>query len=192
MRIGCGRLVAVLWTLLRKTLPFLGSTTKVGFFCDKPPQPLCRSGTAKGGTARRSFGTGGSCDGRTYTLCGQNVYVSCSKRIRFHRQTYTFCSRYVYVLMRRGIRSGRATDEAGTLSEGESRVKAQALGERRSGSACKRGIQQAPSRHHVDGCWGLYFSGSDPRAGAVGRYIRERRSLALWRSSLPSMEAPKE
>ena len=77
---------------------------------------------AKGDTAGRSFGTGGGCDGRTYTLCGQNVYV----------------------LMRRGIRSGRATDEAGTWSEGEGRAKAQALGERRSGSACRRGIQQAP------------------------------------------------
>jgi len=132
------------------------------------------------------------CAGKTYTFHAQDVYVLRSKRIRFHRQTYTFCSRYVYVLMRRGIRSARATDEAGTLSEGESRVKAQALGERRSGSACRRGIQQAPSRHHVDGCWGLYFSGSDPRAGAAGCYIRERRSLALFRSSLPSMEAPKE
>ena len=26
-------------------------------------------------------------------------------------------------------------------------------------------IQQAPSRHHEDGCWGLCFSGCDPRAG---------------------------
>ncbi len=46
----------------------------------------------------RSFGTGGGYDERTYTLCGQNVYV----------------------LMRRGIRSALATDEAGTLSEGAS------------------------------------------------------------------------
>ena len=75
MRIGCGRLVAVLWTLLRKTLPFLGSTTKIGFFCDKPPQPLCRSGTAKDGAAGCSLGAGGGCDERTYTLCGQNVCV---------------------------------------------------------------------------------------------------------------------
>jgi len=73
------------------------------------------------------------CAGKTYTFHAQDVYVSCSKRIRFHRQTYTFCSRYVYVLMRRGIRSGRATDEAGTLSEGESRAKVQALREGSSG-----------------------------------------------------------
>jgi len=29
---GCGGLLAVLRTLLRKTLPILGSSTKVGFF----------------------------------------------------------------------------------------------------------------------------------------------------------------
>ena len=132
------------------------------------------------------------CAGKTYTFHAQDVYVSRSKRIRFHRQTYTFCSRYVYVLMRKGIRSARATDEAATLSEGEGRAKAQALGEGSGGLLAGRGIQQAPSRRHEDGCWGLCFSGCDPRAGAVGRYIRERRSLALWRSSLPSMEAPKE
>ena len=50
----------------------------------------------------------------------EDVYLVREKRIRFHRQTYTFCSRYLYVLMRRGIRSARATDEAGTLSEGTS------------------------------------------------------------------------
>ena len=136
-------------------------------------------------------GGGIPCAGKTYTFHTQDVYVSRSKRIRFHRQTYTFCSRYVYVLMRRGIRSGRATDEARTLSEGESRVKVQTLGEGSSG-LCRQGIQQAPSRRHEDGCWGLCFSGGDPRAGVTGRYIRERRSWALWRSSLPSMEAPKE
>lgn len=63
----------------------------------------------------------------------EDVYLVREKRIRFHRQTYTFCSRYLYVLMRRGIRSARATDEAGTLSEGEGRAKAQALGEGSSG-----------------------------------------------------------
>ena len=73
------------------------------------------------------------CADKTYTFHTQDVYVSRSKRIRFHRQTYTFYSRYVYVLMRRGIRSGRATDEAGTLSEGESRAKVQALREGSSG-----------------------------------------------------------
>ena len=69
------------------------------------------------------------CAGKTYTFHTQDVYVSRSKRIRFHRQTYTFCSRYLYVLMRRAIRSARATDEAGTLSEGEGRAKVQALRE---------------------------------------------------------------
>lgn len=29
--------------------------------------------------------------GKTYTFHGQNVYVSRSERIRFHRKTYTFC-----------------------------------------------------------------------------------------------------
>ena len=85
------------------------------------------------------------CAGKTYTFPAQDVYVSRSKRIRFHRQTYTFCSRYVYVLMRRGIRSGRATDEAGTLSEGESRVKAQALGEGSSGLHAIEGYSKPPA-----------------------------------------------
>ena len=85
------------------------------------------------------------CAGKTYTFPAQDVYVSRSKRIRFHRQTYTFCSRYVYVLMRRGIRSGRATDEARTLSEGESRVKAQALGEGSSGQLARREYSKPPA-----------------------------------------------
>ena len=85
------------------------------------------------------------CAGKTYTFPAQDVYVSRSKRIRFHRQTYTFCSRYVYVLMRRGIRSGRATDEAGTLSEGEGRAKAQALGEGSSGLPAGEGYSKPPA-----------------------------------------------
>ena len=85
------------------------------------------------------------CGGKTYTFPAQDVYVSRSKRIPFHRQTYTFCSRYVYVSMRRGIRSGRATDEAGTLSEGEGRAKAQALGERRSGLLAGEGYSKPPA-----------------------------------------------
>ena len=83
--------------------------------------------------------------GRTYTLCGQDVYVSCPRRIRFTLETYTFCSRYVYVLMRRGIRSARATDEAGTLSEGEGRAKAQALGEGSSGLPAGKGYSKPPA-----------------------------------------------
>ena len=78
---------------------------------------------AEGGAAGRSFGAGGGCDGRTYTLCEQNVYV----------------------LMRRGIRSGRATDEAGTLSEGEGRAKAQALGEESSGLPAGEGYSKPPA-----------------------------------------------
>ena len=60
-------------------------------------------------------------------------------------KTYTFCSRYVYVLMRRGIRSGRATDEARTLSEGESRVKAQTLGEGSGGLHAIEGYSKPPA-----------------------------------------------
>ena len=184
MRIGCGRLVAVLWTLLMKDTSPPGKHHEDRLFLRQTSSAPLQKRYGKG---RRSgaFVRGGR------RLWREDVYLVRAKRIRFHRQTYTFCSRYVYVLMRRGIRSGRATDEAGTLSEGESRVKVQALGEGSSG-LCRQGIQQAPSRRHEDGCWGLCLSGCDPRAGAVGRYIRERRSLALWRSSLPSMEAPKE
>ena len=85
------------------------------------------------------------CAGKTYTFHAQDVYVFTAKRIRFHRQTYTFCSRYVYVLMRRGIRSARATDEAGTLSEGESRAKAQALSEGSSGLLAGEGYSKPPA-----------------------------------------------
>ena len=178
MRIGCGRLVAVLWTLLMKDTSLPGKHHEGRLFLRQtssaPLQKRYGKGRynagAEGGASGCSFGAGGGCDGRTYTLCGHNVYV----------------------LMRRGIRSARATDEARTLSEGESRVKAQVLGEGSSGQLAKREYSKPPSRRHEDGCWGLCFSGCDPRAGAVGRYIRERRSWALWRSSLPSMEAPKE
>ena len=75
----------------------------------------------------------------------EDVYLVREKRIRFHRQTYTFCSRYLYVLMRRGIRSARATDEAGTLSEGEGRAKAQALGEGSSGLPAGKGYSKPPA-----------------------------------------------
>ena len=75
----------------------------------------------------------------------EDVYLVREKRIRFHRQTYTFCSRYVYVLMRRGIRSGLATDEAGTLSEGEGRAKAQALGEGSGGLPAGEGYSKPPA-----------------------------------------------
>ena len=73
------------------------------------------------------------------------VYLVRAKRIRFMPKTYTFCSRYVYVLRRKGIRSGRTTDEAGTLSEGEGRAKAQALGEGSSGLLASEGYSKPPA-----------------------------------------------
>ena len=135
MRIGCGRLVAVLWTLLMKDTSRLGKHHEGRLFLRQTSSaPLLKrygegwyNAGAEGDTAGRSFGAGGSCDGRTYTLCRQNVYVLCPRRIRFTLETYMFCSQYVYVLMRRGIRSGRATDEAGTWSEGEGRAKGEAF-----------------------------------------------------------------
>ena len=45
------------------------------------------------------------------TLQGQNVYVSCPRRIRFTLETYTFYSRYVYVRTREGTRSTDTSDE---------------------------------------------------------------------------------
>ena len=47
--------------------------------------------------------------------------------------------------MRRGIRSALATDEAGTLSEGEGRAKAQALGEESSGLPAGEGYSKPPA-----------------------------------------------
>ena len=66
-------------------------------------------------------------------------------RIRFTLETYTFSPPNVYVLMRRGIRSGRATDEARTLSEGESRAKVQALREGSSGLPAGEGYSKPPA-----------------------------------------------
>ena len=94
--------------------------------------------------------------------------------------------------MRRGIRSARATDEAGTLSEGEGRAKVQALREGSIDLLAGEGYSKPPAGATRTAAGGFALAGGDPRAGVTGRYIRERRSLALWRSSLPSMEAPKE
>ena len=44
----------------------------------------------------------------TYTLSGQNVYVSCPRRIRFTLEMYTFSSQNVYVLLAIRIRSDQA------------------------------------------------------------------------------------
>ena len=153
MRIGCGRLVAVLWTLLMKDTSrprkhhegrLFSATNLLSPSAEAIRQRAAQRGVRSG---REEAMAGGRipCAGKTYTFHTQDVYVSRSKRIRFHRQTYTFCSRYVYVLMRRGIRSGRATDEARTLSEGESRVKAQALGEGSSGQLARREYSKPPA-----------------------------------------------
>ena len=45
-----------------------------------------------------------ACGKRTYTFPDQNIYVSCSRRIRFTLKTYTFSSPNVYVLPAIGIR----------------------------------------------------------------------------------------
>ena len=45
----------------------------------------------------------------------------------------------------RGVRSTHATDEAGTLSEGEGRAKVQALGEGRSGLLAGEGYSKPPA-----------------------------------------------
>jgi len=114
---------------LNKNQPITKSLAAV-FHCEEAPYEASKlprivdsAVGAEGGAAGRSFGAGGGCDGRTYTLCEQNVYV----------------------LMRRGIRSGRATDEAGTLSEGEGRAKAQALGEESSGLPAGEGYSKPPA-----------------------------------------------
>ena len=54
-------------------------------------------------------------------MCGQNVYVSCPRRIRFTLETYTFCLRYVYVRMGKGIRLTYTTDQVRDLDVGEGR-----------------------------------------------------------------------
>ena len=131
MRIGCGRLIAVLWTLLMKDASRLGKHHKGRLFLRQtssaPLQKRYGKGRynagAEGGASGCSFGAGGGCDGRTYTLCGHNVYV----------------------LTRRGIRSARATDEAGTLSEGEGRAKVQALREGSGGLPAGKGYSKPPA-----------------------------------------------
>ena len=153
MRIGCGRLVAVLWTLLMKDTSRPGKHHEDRLFSAtnllSPSAEAVRLRAAQRGvrSGREEAVAGGRipCAGKTYTFHAQDVYVSHSKRIRFHRQTYTLCSRYVYVLMRKGIRSARATDEVATLSEGEGRAKAQALGEGRSGLPVGEGYSKPPA-----------------------------------------------
>ena len=131
MRIGCGRLVAVLWTLLMKDTSRPGKHHEGRLFSAtnllSPSAEAIRQRAAQRGVR----------SGREEAMAGG--------RIPCAGKTYTFCSRYVYVLMRRGIRSARATDEARTLSEGESRVKAQALGEGSSGQLARREYSKPPA-----------------------------------------------
>ena len=101
------------------------------------------------------------------------------------------CGQNVYVLMRRGIRSGRATDEAGTWSEGEGRAKAQALGEESSGLLASEGYSKPPAGATRTAAGGFALAGVIQEREAR-RYIRERSSSALLRSDLPLMGAPKE
>jgi len=90
------------------------------------------------------------CAGKTYTFSPPNVYVLLTIRIRLDEIGYTFgpCNRWSRYFERRGRQSKGAS-----------------FGRRKYRPACRRGIQQAPSRRHEDGCWGLCFSGGDPRAG---------------------------
>ena len=112
MRIGCGRLVAVLWTLLMKDTSLLRKHHEGRLFLRQTSSaPLLKrygkgryNEGAEGGTAGRLFGVGRGYGGRTYTLCGQNVYVSCPRRIRFTLETYTFSPPNVYVLLTIRIR----------------------------------------------------------------------------------------
>ena len=79
------------------------------------------------------------------------------------------------------IRSGRATDEAGTLSEGESRVKAQALGEGSSGQLARRGYSKPPAGTTRTAAGGFALAGVTQewqRQGATYASEALRRSCA--------------
>ena len=91
----------------------------------------------------------------------------------------------------RGVRSAHATDEAGTLSEGESRAKAQALGEGRSGLLTGEGYSKPPAGATRTAAGGFALAGVTQEREA-GHYMRERSSWALLRSDLPRIGAPKE
>ena len=93
--------------------------------------------------------------------------------------------------MRRGIRSGLATDEAGTLIEGESRAKVQPLGEESSGLLASEGYSKPPAGNTRTAAGSFALAGVTQEREA-GHYMRERSSWALLRSDLPWMGAPKE
>ena len=90
-----------------------------------------------------------------------------------------------------GVRSAHATDEAGTLSEGESRAKVQALREGSSGLLTGEGYSKPPAGTTRTAAGGFALAGV-PQERESGHYMRERSSWALLRSDLPWMGAPKE
>ena len=51
-------------------------------------------------------------------MCGENVYVSCPRRIRFTLETYTFPTQNVYVRTRERIGSISTTCGVGDLDAG--------------------------------------------------------------------------
>lgn len=91
----------------------------------------------------------------------------------------------------RGVRSGLATDDAGTLSEGESRAKVQTLGEESSGLLASEGYSKPPAGGTWTAAGGFALAGVTQEREA-GHYMRERSSWALLRSDLPWIGAPKE
>ena len=90
----------------------------------------------------------------------------------------------------RGVRSAHATDEAGTLSEGESRAKVQALREGSSGLLTGEGYSKPPAGTTRTAAGGFALAGVTQEREA--HYMRERSSWADLRSDLPWMGAPKE
>ena len=97
-------------SLSKKSTNYYKSLAAV-FHCEDPPYEASKlprivdsSVGAEDGAVGGSLGAGGGCVGRTYTLCGQNVYVSGPRRIRFTLETYTFSPPNVYVLLAIRIR----------------------------------------------------------------------------------------
>lgn len=79
----------------------------------------------------------------------------------------------------------------GTLIEGESRAKVQALREGRSGLLAGEGYSKPPAGTTSTAAGGFTLVGVTQEQES-GHYMRERSSWALLRSDLPWMGAPKE
>ena len=94
-------------------------------------------------------------------------------------------------MAQRSVRSTLATDEAGTLSEEESRAKVQALREGSSGLLTGEGYSKPPAGTTRTAAGGFALAGVIQERES-GHYMRERSSWALLRSDLPWMGAPKE